>query len=164
MIEQVVRFFHWLPKEAITTLIAMLPISELRGAIPWALASGELSWKQAYFFAVVGNFIPVIPLLLFLESFSNRLRRYKILDRFFNWLFTRTRRRGKLVEKYEALGLTLFVSIPLPITGAWTGTVAAFVFGIRFRYALPAIVAGIFLAGVIVTLTSLGVISLSKVF
>jgi uncharacterized membrane protein len=140
--------------------IAMLPVSELRGAIPYALSSG-LSWQQSYFWAVVGNFIPVIPLLLFLGPLSSALsRRFLFWRRFFDWLFARTRRRGKVVERYEALGLVLFVAIPLPVTGAWTGTVAAFLFGVRFKYALPAIVFGILLAGTVVTLASLGVIGL----
>lgn len=147
-------------QELSTVLIAMLPISELRGAIPYALGRG-MGWHQAYLWSVVGNFIPVIPLLLFLEPVSELLsRRYPFCQRFFRWLFARTRRRGRLVERYEALGLILFVGIPLPVTGAWTGTVAAFLFGVRFKYALPAIVLGILLAGTVVTLASLGVISL----
>jgi uncharacterized membrane protein len=138
----------------------MLPVSELRGAIPYALSTG-LSWQQSYFWAVLGNFIPVIPLLLFLGPLSEALsRRFDLFRRFFDWLFTRTRRRGKVVERYEALGLILFVAIPLPVTGAWTGTVAAFLFGVRFRYALPAILLGILLAGTVVTLASLGAITL----
>ena len=149
-----------IPSELSTILIAMLPISELRGAIPYALGCG-MSWQQAYFWAVLGNFIPVIPLLLFLEPISSFLgSRYLICHRFFQWLFARTRRRGQVVERYEALGLIIFVAIPLPVTGAWTGTVAAFLFGVRFRYSLPAVLLGILLAGTVVTLASLGVISL----
>jgi uncharacterized membrane protein len=152
-----------LPRQLATVLIAMLPISELRGAIPFALGSG-LSWQQAYGWAVLGNFIPVVPLLLFLEPISAFLsKRSDVCRRFFDWLFARTRRRGRVVERYEALGLILFVAIPLPVTGAWTGTVAAFLFGVRFKYALPAIIMGILLAGVVVTLASLGVITLWKV-
>lgn len=149
-----------IPRELSTVLIAMLPIFELRGAIPYALGRG-MSWHQAYLFSVVGNFVPVIPLLLFLEPVSNLLsRKYPPCQRFFGWLFARTRKRGRLVERYEALGLILFVGIPLPVTGAWTGTVAAFLFGVRFKYALPAIILGILLAGTVVTLASLGVITL----
>ena len=163
MADQIAHVFSGLPRELITVLIAMLPISELRGAIPWALAQpplgGGLTWSEAYLYAVVGNFVPVIPLLLFLGPASKWLRRYRIFDSFFEWLFARTRRRGKVVERYEALGLVLFVAIPLPITGAWTGTVAAFLFGVRFWYALPAVIGGILLAGVVVTLASVGVIS-----
>ncbi|HDN67650.1 MAG TPA: ligand-binding protein SH3 [Firmicutes bacterium] len=147
-----------LPQPLITFLIATLPVSELRGAIPWALTAGGLGWQQAYFYAVLGNFLPVIPLLLLLEPVSLRLRKYSIWDKFFTWLFERTRRRSRLVERYEALGLALFVAIPLPVTGAWTGTVAAFLFGIRFKFAVWAILAGILIAGVVVTLASLGVL------
>jgi len=147
-------------RELSTVFIAMLPISELRGAIPYALGSG-LGWQQAFFWAVLGNAIPVAPLLLFLEPISTFLsRRFPVFQRFFLWLFARTRRRGRVVERYEALGLAIFVAIPLPVTGAWTGTVAAFLFGIRFRYALPAILVGILTAGIVVTLASLGVITL----
>ncbi|NQT26858.1 small multi-drug export protein [candidate division KSB1 bacterium] len=140
----------------------MLPIAELRGAIPWALANppigGGLSWQTAFLFSVIGNFIPVIPILLLLEPVSNWLRRFSVFDRFFNWLFERTRKRGKMIEKYKALGLILFVGIPLPVTGAWTGSVAAFLFGIPNRFAIPCIVLGILLAGVVVTLACMGVI------
>ncbi len=153
-----------LPQPLITFLIATLPVSELRGAIPWALTAGGLGWQQAYFYAVLGNFLPVIPLLLLLEPVSLRLRKYSIWDGFFTWLFERTRRRSRLVERYEALGLALFVAIPLPVTGAWTGTVAAFLFGVRFKLAVSAILAGIFLAGVVVTLASLGVLGVVSSF
>ncbi len=158
MIQGLVEHLTALPEPLITFVIATLPISELRGAIPWALTAGGLQWQQAYFYAVLGNFLPVIPLLLLLEPVSLRLRKYSIWDRFFSWLFERTRRRSRVVERFEVLGLVLFVAIPLPVTGAWTGTVAAFLFGIRFRPAVLAILAGIFIAGAVVILASLGVL------
>ena len=164
MIEQLAHFFQGLPKTWVTAFIAMVPVAELRGAIPWALAAppvgGGLSWQAAYVWAVIGNFIPVVPILLLLEPVSQWLRRFKTFDRFFTWLFERTRKRGGMIEKYEALGLILFVGIPLPVTGAWTGAVAAFLFGVRFKYAVPCILAGILLAGVVVTLASLGLFSI----
>jgi uncharacterized membrane protein len=134
----------------VTLLLAMAPISELRGAIPYAWSQG-MNHIWAYILAVGGNIIPVIPLLLFLGPVSRFLRRFSFFDKFFTWWFTRTLRRSRLVEKYEALGLILFVMIPLPITGAWTGSVAAFLLGIRFRLALPAIILGVLLAGIIVS-------------
>jgi len=142
-------------------LFSMLPIFELRGAIPWALRPGTtLSWQQAYAICVVGNMVPVPFLLMFLGAPCDFLRRNRHIDRFFEWLFERTRKRSKVVEKYEALGLALFVAIPLPVTGAWTGSVAAFVFGIRFWYAILAILCGVLIAGAIVTLATLGVVNL----
>ena len=139
--------------------ISALPITELRGAIPVALTIYKMPVFPAYFFAVLGNIVPVIFLLLYLKPFSNFLCRWHFLNIFFKWLFKRTYQYEEKIEKYGALFLLVFVAVPLPGTGAWTGSIAAFVFGIRFWYAFPAIVGGIIIAGIIVTLTSLGIIS-----
>lgn len=148
-----------IPAEYITLFISTLPISELRGAIPYALSVG-MSWQKAYVIAVIGNFIPVIPILLLLGKVSEWLMsRFRFFNVFFTWLFNRTRRKSKLIERFEAVGLILFVAIPLPVTGAWTGCVAAFLFKIPLRQAVPAITAGILISGTVVTLASLGVIS-----
>ena len=141
-------------------LISTLPISEIRGAIPIALTIYKMPIIQAYIFAVLGNIIPTIFLLLYLGPFSEFLRRWQFFNIFFNWLFEKTRRHEEKYEKYGALFLLFFVAIPLPITGAWTGCVAAFIFGIRFWYAFPTIIGGIMISGVIVSLTSLGIISI----
>ena len=163
MLETVIHFLKGLPVEAVTAIIATLPIFELRGAIPWAHAATDLSWQTIYLYAVLGNFLPVLPLLYLLEPVSTWLRRFRLFDRFFEWLFARTRKRGKMIERYEALGLILFVGIPLPVTGAWTGTVAAFIFGISKKWAIPCIMAGILLSGAIVTLVVLGGSSLFQI-
>lgn len=149
-------------KEWITLLLGMAPISELRGAIPFGISAG-IPLGKTLFLAILGNFLPVIPLLLFLEAVSKWLReRSKFFDKFFEWLFARTRRHSDLVGRFEALGLILFVGIPLPVTGAWTGCAAAFLFGIRFRNALPAITLGIFMAATIVTAVVLGAVNLGN--
>lgn len=139
--------------------ISALPITELRGAIPVALIIYKMPVFPAYFFAVLGNIMPVIFLLLYLKPFSDFLCRWHFLNIFFKWLFKRTHQYEEKFEKYGALFLLVFVAVPLPGTGAWTGSIAAFVFGIRFWYAFPAIVGGVIIAGIIVTLTSLGIIS-----
>ena len=144
----------------ITLVLAALPVSELRGAIPYAIVACGMSWQEAYIIAVIGNFIPVIPLLFLFESVSNYLMRYRLFNRFFTWLFERTRRKGRLVERFEAVGLVLFVAVPLPVTGAWTGCVAAFIFKVPLKYAIPAVLLGIMIAGTVVTLASLGVIQI----
>ena len=138
-------------------ITAALPVSELRGAIPVGILGYHMPVLKTYLLAVLGNMIPVIPLLLFLKPVSEKLSRFKMCERFFEWLYGRTRKRANIVQKYEAIGLSLFVAIPLPITGAWTGCVAASLFRIKFRYALPAIIFGVLLAGVIVTLLTLGI-------
>jgi len=139
-----------LPPELTTMIVSSLPIAELRGGIPVAFALG-LTPLYAYLIAIAGNLIPVLPLLILLQPVSNILRKLPVMDRFFTWLFERTQRKAGLIEKYEAIGLALFVAIPLPITGMWTGVVAASLFKIRIRYALPAIIVGVMIAGVIVT-------------
>lgn len=156
MAEQIADALAGIPSHWIACCLAMLPILELRGSIPWAILAGGMNWQDAFLWSVIGNFVPVIPILLLLEPVANLLRRWPIFDRFFEWLFARTRRKGKIVERYEALGLILFVGIPLPGTGAWTGALAAFVFGVRFRLALPAITLGILIAGTIVTSAVMG--------
>ena len=148
-------------------LMAMTPVGELRAAIPLAIGCYNMGYGESFVLSVIGNMLPVVPLLLFLGPVSNWLRRYAILDRFFTWLFARTRRHSERMAKYGSLGLIPFVAIPLPVTGAWTACAVAFVFGIRFRYAFVAILAGVLIAGIIVTLScmgALGVMDLGVIF
>jgi uncharacterized membrane protein len=136
---------------------AAAPISELRGAIPLAIIDLDLSWQLAFPVAFAGNLLPVPFLLLLLGPASKILSKVRLFDRILNFVFTISRRRGGIVEKYGALGLILFVAIPLPVTGAWTGSIVAFLLGISFWRAFPAIVLGVIIAGVIVTaLTVIG--------
>ncbi|AKJ40020.1 COG2426 family protein [Methanosarcina barkeri] len=152
---------HWLA----VLIMGAIPVSELRGAIPVAMGIYGMGPFDAFFFSVIGNLLPVIPLLLFLEPVSNYLRRYSIFDTFFTWLFSKTRRKNaESFEKYGLLALTIFVAIPLPVTGAWSGCAAAFVFGVKFRHALPAIAAGVMIAGIIVTGVTVTGISLFDMF
>jgi len=145
--------------EQIVLITAALPISELRGAIPLALSFG-MPLAKAFWLSVLGNSLIVAPALFLFEPVSTRLRRFKLWSRFFDWLFERTKRNSDSVQKYEALGLAIFVAIPLPMTGAWSGVVAASLFKIRFRYAFPAIILGVLGAGVIVAiLCHLGIMS-----
>jgi len=135
--------------------IAAAPISELRGAIPVAITVFHFPWYYAFLLAVIGNLLPVPFILLFLDAFSKLLGKIGIFERMLQWFFKHTRRRGKIIERYERIGLTLFVAIPLPITGAWTGSVVAVLFGLRFKHALLSIFIGILIAGTIVTCATL---------
>lgn len=153
---------HWLkdiPKEYIVMIVGALPISELRGAIPLALSFG-MSMSKAFWLSVLGNISFIVPALFLFEPVSDALRKFKIWARFFDWVFERTKKNADTVQKYEAVGLAIFVAVPLPMTGAWSGVVAASLFKIRFRYAFIAIVAGVIGAGLIVSaLCALGIIS-----
>jgi uncharacterized membrane protein len=131
--------------------IAASPISELRGAIPVAIATFHFPWYYAFLLAIIGNLLPVPFILIFLDSVSRLLSKIRFFDRILNWFFERTRRRGKIIERYERIGLILFVAIPLPVTGAWTGSLAAVLFGLKFRHAMISIFAGLLIAGTIVT-------------
>jgi uncharacterized membrane protein len=145
-------------KEFAILVAAMLPVTELRGSIPLAISWG-LSPGQAFLISIIGNAIPVIPLLFFLEPVTEYLRRIKLFDKFFTWLYARTRKKSDKVEKYGAIGLILFTAIPFPTTGAWTASIAAIIFKIRFRLAFPAILVGILIAGIVVTILSTGIIT-----
>ncbi len=146
------------PPEIATLVLAMIPVGELRGALPIALTIYKLPVLQAAFWAVLGNMIPVWFLLIFFEKVSKWLmERSDFWNRFFEKLFERTQHKLEdKVEKYGVWALTLFVAIPLPVTGAWTGSLAAFVFGLPRKQAFFAILAGVIIASVIVTLITLG--------
>ncbi len=148
--------------EIVTVLfLAALPVSELRGAIPVAIGVYGFGPVSAYFVGVLGNLLPVPILLKLLGPVTELLRRSAVLDRLVSWLFARTRRRHSAqFERLGAMALVLFVAIPLPATGAWTGALIAHVFGIPFKYAFPLIALGVSIAGVLVTLATLGVIKL----
>ena len=135
-------------------IISMLPISELRGAIPIAIHTFKIPVVQSYIISVIGNLIPPPFILLCLGPFSTFLSRWQAPKNFFDWLFSHTRSRSAIIERYKILGLILFVAIPLPVTGAWTGSIAAFLFGMSLGHAMLGVVSGVLIAGVIVTLVS----------
>ena len=96
-----------------------------------------------------------IPFFLLLDTAFSILERFKWGKRFTTWLYARTRRKGKVIERYQAIGLAVFVGIPLPGTGAWTGALAAKIFGIRFWNSMLYIFLGVVMAAAIVTALSL---------
>jgi len=142
-------------KELVVLVISALPIFELRGALPVAINLFHFPWYYALLLAIIGNLLPVPFILLFLNAISKLLSKIGIFKRMLQWLFEHTKQRGKVIERYERIGLTLFVAIPLPVTGAWTGSLAAVLFGLKFKHAFLSISIGIFIAGIIVTCLSL---------
>lgn len=141
----------------IVIVISMLPIIELRGAIPVAILLFKMPVWEAVTLSVIGNMLLIPLILLFMEQFFTLISKVKPGKRFTDWLFARTRRKGKSIERYEAIGLAIFVGIPLPGTGAWTGAFAANIFGIAFWRSLLFIFIGVLMAATIVTpLTLLG--------
>jgi uncharacterized membrane protein len=144
-------------QELLTFLVAASPVVESRGAIPLALVYGLPLW-QVFFLSVAGNMVPVL-FLPFLGVVSSELsRRFPVLEKFFSWLFLRTRKKHeRSFGLFQDFALVIFVAIPLPLTGAWTATLIAFVFGIPLRRAFPLILLGVIMAAVIVSLITLGI-------
>ncbi len=131
--------------------IAALPIIELRGALPAAIFAYGMSWYEAFTLSIIGNLIPVPFILWLLPVFEKYLRKISLMNRFFNWLFARTRRKAEnTINAWGLIGLAIFVAIPLPVTGAWTGSLAAYLFGFKKLPALLSIIAGVLIAGTIV--------------
>lgn len=146
-----------LAKCAATMGIAMVPVLELRGSIPFGLTLG-LSPEMAFVMSVIGNLIPVPAVMLLIRSVFQWLSRWPWWERKIAWLETRAHLKGRMVKKYRLLGLTLLVAIPLPGTGAWTGALVATLLDIRIRIALPCIFVGVLIAGGIIIAVSCGVI------
>ena len=147
-------------KILITFLISMVPLIELRGAVPYAVAVGVPSWL-AYVVAVIGNMIPVPFIFLFARKFLEWGQDKKLIGKFCKWVLKKGEKGGKkLTEKTGQsvyFALLLFVGIPLPGTGAWTGTLAASLLDLNWKKSVLCIMGGIMLAGIIMSLASMGV-------
>ena len=157
--EHFAEIFQGLPPELITFIVGMVPIFELRGAIPLAITFFKLSTISAVFWAVAGN-ISIMLMLAFLLEWGIEfiIKHFSWGKKFFDWLFERTRKKSyKYIEKYGDWGLYFLVAIPLPMTGGWTGVLAALLFDIKRKKSLPIITAGIMTAGIIVTLLTVGI-------
>jgi len=150
---------HIMTREIALTLLATIsPISELRGGIPLGISLG-LDPLFTFFIAVIANALIFFPVFFALRLFYDKLLyRIPLFDKYLENL----RKRGKpKVEKYGFWGLTLFVAIPLPITGAYTGTILAWLLGMDWKKAFPAVGLGVVVAGVVVLLITLGITSTS---
>ena len=157
-----------LSKDAAIVAISTLPIVELRGAIPVghvlfsdadpSTRLGRDDWYRSariFCYAVLGNMLPVPFILLLLGPVSSLCMKIPAGRKFFDWLFARTRRKTADIEKYEFWGLAVFVGIPLPATGAWTGAMAGWLLGLNFFRSLLSIFFGVLGAGIVMTALAL---------
>lgn len=143
-----------------TALVSMIPVVELRGGIPFGVARGLPVWA-AFLAAIVGNFLPVPFIIVYIRRIFQWIRRrLPWLDGLVDRLERKAHLKGQKVTKYKYLGLLVFVAIPLPGTGAWTGSLAAAFLDMPLRKALPSIFAGIVIAGVAISILTYGVASL----
>ncbi len=145
-----------LSKELIVIITAVLPVVE-RGAIPLAILSFNFSPLKAYFLSLFGNLLPVVPLFFFLKFASQKLReKSRFFEKLFKLIFEHVQKRhGKQFERWKGAALFFLVALPLPFTGVWSGTVAAFVFGTPFRNAILTITLGTIVYGAIVLFFSM---------
>lgn len=142
-----------------TFLVGMTPVLELRGAIPLGVAAG-LPPLTACAAAILGNIVPVPFIMLLVRRVFRWLRKTAFLGPKIDWLERRAHLKGRLVRRYRLPGLLLLVAVPLPGTGAWTGALVATLLDIRLRHAFPTIAAGVVIAGVLITLLTVGVAGL----
>ena len=144
-----------------TFIVAMLPVVELRGAIPVGVALGLPVW-QAAVISVIGNIIPAPFIIAFIRVIMDWLRTKSAwMQKFVAWLEKKgTGPKADRVRQFEFWGLMLFVAVPLPGTGAWTGALVAALLDIRMKRALPPIILGVLIAAVIVSLATAGVVTL----
>lgn len=159
------EILHWLNDTlsgefCFTVLVSMIPVIELRGGIPFGVGVGLPVWL-AYLAAIIGNMLPVPFIVVYIRRIFQWMRRH--LPRL-NHLVTRLEQKahlkGRMVTKYKYLGLAIFVAIPLPGTGAWTGALAAAFLDMPLRKALLSIFAGVLVAGVAISILTFGVASL----
>ena len=136
----------------LTALLALIPISELRGAIPFAVIKGMGLLPAAILSTLVNAVVPLIA-FIFLSTIHKLLYKWRLYHDFFDRFVEKARLKVHAqVEKYGYLGLLVFVAIPLPMTGAWTGALGAWVLGMDKRKATLAIAGGVLVAGIVVTL------------
>lgn len=146
----------------ITVGLAIVPISELRGAIPFAVARGTNLFLAAFISFAANALVPLI-VFVFLDTVHKLLYKWKFYAGVFDRFVAKTRTKVHAsVEKYGYWGLMIFVAIPLPLTGAWTGALGGWILGMDRKKTILAVIAGVFIAAVIVTIVvGLGVSALS---
>ena len=158
-------FMQWLTQTSAgeflwTMLVSMVPVIELRGGLPFGVAAGLPVWAS-YIAAVIGNMLPVPFIIVYIRRIFLWMRRkLPKLNHLVDVLEEKAHLKGKTVTKYKYLGLLIFVAIPLPGTGAWTGALVAAFLDMPLRKAVPSIFGGVLLAGILVGLATIGVISL----
>jgi len=149
---------EWLPHWFQIFFFSMIPWFESRYVLPYAILGLGWEWWQAFPIAILGNILPIPFILLFFHYVEKWLRNYKFWTNLMDWLFAKTRKRAdKKIKDYEYLGLFLFVAVPLPSTGAWTGALIAYLFDLDFKKSLLTIFIGVVTAALVMTVLTLTV-------
>jgi len=157
LIESLVDIFGGLGKEIVVFIISMLPLLELRGGLI-AASLLKLDFLPAYIISILGNVIPIPLVLLFLERIFNWLKKFKSMEKLIVKIENKILSKKSQIEKYGYIGLLLFVGIPLPGTGAWTGSGLAVLLHLNRKKSFVAIMLGIIMSSIIMSVLSYGIL------
>ena len=151
-------FLETVGKELCVFFCSMIPIIELRGAVPMGAVFG-MPWWQTYILSVLGNMVPVPFILLLIKKMIQwmSVSKVKFFNKIANFLLRKVEKRRAGIEKYSFWGVCLFVAVPLPVTGAWTGSLVAAMIDMKFWKAFLSCLFGVMISGVIMTVISYGV-------
>ena len=142
-------------------LITLLPFLELRASIPYGINFLKMPWLTVFIVCVIANIILGIIIYFLLDKFVHFFLRYKIFSKPYNHIVLRTQKKiQKSVDKYGELGVALFIGVPLPGSGVYSGALGAYVIGLKFKKFIIANIIGVLIAGTIVTIISTGVLQL----
>jgi len=144
--------------ELIVLLFAAIPVLEVRASVPLGIIAYHLNPATVIVLSIIGSVLPVFPLLWCLKNLTVKLREKPAFDKFFDWLFKRTRAKSALIKDLELVGLALFIGVPLPGTGVWTGTIAAYLLDLPWIPTFIAATVGTALASAIMWAASMGII------
>ena len=136
-------------------ILSMLPITELRGSIPWAIKFYSLSVAEIVMLSIIGNILIGILILYALGPIMEILSKNRMFKKLLTYIFKRTKKKGKMIYLLKFYGLILFVGIPMPLTGVWTGSLAAYLFGLSRKKSIIAITTGVLISSFIVTSISI---------
>lgn len=164
MSETIAQFFvdnlgGKLSEELIAFIVSLLPVLELRGGLIAAKIM-DIDFFKAFIICYIGNMLPIPFILLFIRKIFSWLKKIPSVEKLITKLEARSIRKADSVKKYRLWGLFIFVAIPLPGTGAWTGALIADLLDIRMKHSLPAIAAGVLVAGIIMSILSYGLFGL----
>lgn len=157
LVESLIKLFGPLGKELIVFIISMLPILELRGGLI-ASALLKVSFFKGYIISIIGNLLPIPLVLLFMEKILEFLKRIKLTSKFAIKIEKRVLSKKKQIDKYGYFGLLLFVGIPLPGTGAWTGSALASILHLDKKKSFIYIILGVIMASIIMSIVSYGIL------
>lgn len=157
IVNSIVEFFqNSVPPQLVVFIISLFPILEIRGGMIAARLL-EMNFIEAFIICYIGNMVPIPFILLFIRKILNWMRKFKIFEKLVDKLEKRSEKKKETIIKYKEWGLLLFVGIPLPGTGGWTGSLVAALMDLRMKKCLPIIALGVFIAGLIMSLITYGI-------